>query len=204
MSSSEPTVLFDQFVTLLPYYKFAQSFASSRFPFTEFQVKSSQKIRWTLGFERRFSLPFFKINFHFRNISVADSMKIVLSANATVSPHRRCRQTFRNSKRLWRGGTKVELEFECNATSAQDYDQDIKLVSDQIILETKCSKDITYKLIAIMLGQSYETGGEHLCGEPEMRFGQVIRTLRRNSNYSIECLEEMNYVSPDNPDLPGK
>ena len=126
-----------------------------------------------------------------------------MSANVKVSPYRQCQNVFRSSKRLWRGGTKVELEFECNATSADDFDKDQKDGSNEIILETKSSEDITYKLILILLGQAYEKRGQHKCGVPEYRFGQSVKTLTKGSNYSIECLEEMDYVSPDNPDLPG-
>ena len=198
-----PKVLFDTNISLSRNYKFPNSFLSNRYPPTEFQVKSNNTIRWTLGLQKAISLPFFKLNFHFRNISVEDSLQIDLSINASVSPLRQCKHVFRSSKRMWRLGTKVAVDFECNANDSSDFEEDIKFGSNQIIIWTKTSSLITYKLIAVFLAQAYETESEHICGEPEMPFGQSVRILWPNINYTIECLDDMEYVSPDNPDLPG-
>ena len=203
ITDGEPKVLFDTNITLTPNYKFPNSFLSNRYPPTQFQVQSDRTIRWILGVQRPISLPFFRINFHFRNISVEDSLQIDLSTNASVSPLRQCKHVFRDSKRLWRSGTKVGVDFECDANSAADFKEDMKTGSNRIIIWTKTSAPITYKLIAVFLAQSYETVDQHICGEPEMPFGQVVRNLWPNINYTIECSDDMKYVSPDNPDLPG-
>lgn len=104
---------------------------------------------------------------------------------------------------MWRLGTKVAIDFECDANNFTDFNEDIKSGSKQIILWTRSSVPITYKLIAIFLAEAYETADQHICGEPELPYGQVMRILWPNINYSIECLGDMKYVSPDNPDLPG-
>ena len=204
ITEETPNVLFDTNITLSPDYKFANSFLSSRCD-TKFEVTTDRRIRWTLGLQRPVSLPFFRINFHLLNVSVDESLQINLTADARVSPYRTCRHVFRDLKRLWRFGTKVELNFECDANSVGDAVEDEKSPTNEIIIETQSSKEIAYKLIMVVLAQGYDIDDDRqaVCGEPEEHYGLVMRILWPNINYSIQCSGDWEYVSYTNPDLPG-
>ncbi|XP_054154301.1 uncharacterized protein LOC128952867 [Oppia nitens] len=233
-STSAPVVLFDENVTLSANYKFANSFLSSRCE-TKFIVQplpsasppitaaADRPIRWTLGFEQPLAeLPFFRINFHLLNVSVTEALAIdfnVLNVSVGVGgsqSRRTCRHVFKpDQKKLWRRGTKVELNFECQTNSPMAMvDMDImNMGPKQIVLVTSASPSVSYKLIMILLGQSYsykvnddddedKNGQQFICGEPEQRLGQMVRPLTMNINYSIDCNNNWDYVSKDNPDLP--
>jgi hypothetical protein len=196
-------VILEKNVTLLPNYKFPNSFLSSRYPSIIFEVESDKKIRWTFKIEKPASIPFFRVNFQFINLTVEESEKIVVMANAIVSPYRTCTFINGRSDRIWRLGTKVELYFECDANSESDYLEDVKNPSNTIILETQISKQIKYKLIAVLLAQPYGTFDDPICGEPQKSFGQLVRILWPYRDYSVDCTDATDYVSKKNPDLPG-
>jgi len=166
-------------------------------------VDSNKKIRWTFKIEKPVSLPFFRVNFQFINITVEESKKIGITATAIVSPYRTCTLINERSDDIWRKGTKVDLYFECNANSESDYLEDAKNPSNTIIVETQTSKQITYKLIAVFLAQAYGTFDDPICGEPKKSFGQLVRILWPYRGYVVDCTQAMDYVSKYNPDLPG-
>jgi hypothetical protein len=166
-------------------------------------VESDKKIRWTFKIEKPASIPFFRINFQFINLTVEESEKISVTASAIVSPYRTCTFIKEGSNKIWRLGTKVELNFECDANSESDYLEDTKNPSNTIVLETQTSKQITYKLIAVFLAQPYGTSDNPICGEPQRLFGQLVRILWPYRDFAIDCTDAMDYVSKKNPDLPG-
>lgn len=180
----------------LGVWRFPNAFLNSRSPDVKFMLHNDHLYRWRLVFNDTFSKPFVHINFNvhkYSELAPATKARAQLNVSLDVGPERTCflaAQTYD----IWKlSGRKVENYFECDARSHRDYLAEAKSPTNEMIMYTRSSINITYELIAVLLGRQFGTTNEPVCGEPEYAISHVAHFNQEFRDYSYICKKGFEY-----------
>lgn len=196
-SSTAPPLYNITNMTMVPgEWKMPNSFTYLRSA-TRFFLNSTATFRWSLKLNQSLVKQFVRININIVNytyLSPEDKQLLVLNISLDVGPNRVCalqKQTYE----FWEYvGRRTDSMFVCDTPTEQAYWNDARHPLATMVFTTHVNLNVTYELIALLLGKAYGTWEEPLCGEPEASESMLLRPVRQFSNYTAQCNGNEDFV----------
>jgi hypothetical protein len=109
----------------------------------------------------------------------------------TVSPYRECVLNSESSVSPWlHNSTRFDFWFSCESRGQQQYEQELKDMSDLVTIETESDDVLDLDLATFILAHQYTNDGnprEPICGTPEVPVGLESHVIHHQTKYAFKC-----------------